>query len=265
MKEGPRKLGKSDSDKKKFIDLDDIKDKAINITDKNRGKIKIREKIDEPFKRDKTPKLGKSDQQDLLSTIPDKLEPIQDKFKSIPWIANQKLILAILLIIFVAAITIFAVSSMQPASNTTNNTTAPVIAENHFDNGLISFDYPVGWKVNNETKAPVMVTVSKDENNSFVVMNEYLNTTSFTQRVLLWRQNIMQTGSINYESNITIDNTTGYNIEASYKVNNTTFNARGIAVEKNNTIYFIMFIFNNSLLDYKDDMNLVINSFHIIH
>ena len=75
----------------------------------------------------------------------------------------------------------------------------------------------------------------------------------------------MQSGSITYESNITIDNSTGYNIEASYKVNNTTFNARGIAVEKNNTIYFIMFIFNDSLLDYKDDMNQVINSFHIIH
>jgi hypothetical protein len=96
-------------------------------------------------------------------------------------------------------------------------------------------------------------------------MNENLNQTSFTQRVLLWRQNIMQTGTINHESNITIDNTTGYNIEASYKVNNTTFNARGVAVSKNNTIYFIMFIFNNSLLDYKDQMDQVINSFHIIH
>jgi glutamine cyclotransferase len=171
-----------------------------------------------------------------------------------------------LLIILIGAIALYATNNMQTASNTTNNTTiTPVIAENHFDNGLISFDYPKGWKVTNGTKAPVIVTVSKDENNSFVVMNEYLNKTSFTQRVLLWRQNIMQTGSITYESNITIDNSTGYNIEASYKVNNTTFNARGIAVEKNNTIYFIMFIFNDSLLDYKDDMNQVINSFHIIH
>lgn len=264
MKGGPKKLGKSDS-RKKFIDLDDLKDKAISVKDKNKDKLKIREISGEPFKRDKNPKLGKSDQQDLLSTIPAKLEPIQDKFKSIPWINNKKLILLIVLIIIIGIIGLFAANNIPASNNTNNTTTTPVLAENHFDNGLVSFDYPKGWNVTNGTKAPVIVTVSKDENNSFVVMNENLNTTSFSQRVLLWRQNIMQTAEITYESNITIDNTTGYNIEASYKINNTTFNARGVAVSKNNTIYFIMFIFNNSLLDYKDEMNQVINSFHIIH
>ena len=265
MKDGPRKLGKSDSHKK-FIDLDDIKDKAIGIKDKNRDKIKISEKRKDPFKKEKTPKLGKSDQQNLLSKFSLDLEPIRDEFKSIPWINNKRLILLIILIIIIGFVGVFAANNIPSTSNKTNNTNiTPVAAENHFDNGLISFDYPKGWNVTNGTKAPVIVTVSKDENNSFVIMNEYLNKTSFTQRVLLWRQNIMQTADITYESNITIDNTTGYNIEASYKVNNTTFNARGVAVAKNNTIYFIMFIFNNSLLDYKDQMNQVINSFHIIH
>jgi len=265
LKDSPKKLGKSDS-RKKFIDLDNLKDKASSIKDKNKDKLDIREKSVDPFKRDKTPKLGKSDQQNVLNKFSDILEPISNKLESIPWITNQRLILIILLFILVGAVGLLAANNTPTTINNTNNTTIiPAVSENHFDNGLISFDYPKGWNVTNGTKAPVIVTVSKDENNSFVVMNENLNKTSFTQRVLLWRQNIMQTATINYESNITIDNTTGYNIEASYKVDNTTYNARGVAVAKNNTIYFIMFIFNNSLLDYKDEMNQVINSFHIIH
>lgn len=264
MKEGPRKLGKDDS-RKKIIDLDDLKDKAITIKDKNRDKIISREKSRDPFKKENSPKLGKSNQHNVLTTFSHGLKPFQDRLKSIPWINNRRLILTVILIILIGAIGIFAVNNMKPATNVTNNTNITPVAENHFNNGLISFDYPKGWNVTNGTQSPVIVTVSKDENNSFVVMSEYLNKTSFSQRVLLWRQNIMQTGDITYESNITIDNTTGYNVEASYKSNNTTYNIRGVAVAKENTIYFIMFIFNSSLLDYKDEMNQVINSFHIIH
>lgn len=258
MTDGPKKLGKNDS-RKKIIDLDDLKDKATRIKDKNRGKLNIKERNIDPFKKNHTPPLGKSKQRSPLSDI-------LKKIKSIPYITDKRVILIIVFIICIGLVGVLVANSLKVAPNNTNatNNTTPLI-ENHFDNGLISFDYPKGWKVTNGTKAPVMVTVAKDENNSFVVMNEYLNKTTFGERVLLWRQNILQTGAITHESNITIDNTTGYNFEASYKVNNTTFNARGIALAKNNTIYFIMFIFNGSLLDYKDEMNQVIESFHILH
>ncbi len=259
MKDSPRKLGKNDSRKSKMIDLDDLKDKAISIKDKNKDKLTSKGKRLNTSRNGNTPKLGKSDQKKVLTFS-------FDKFRRIPGINNKRLVLVIIFIILIGIMGVLAANSFTTTPNITNNTTKvqPVL-ENHFDNGLISFDYPKGWNVTNGTKAPVIVTVSKDENNSFVVMNEYLNKTTFTERVLLWRQNILQTGAITYESNITIDNSSGYNIEASYKVNNTTYNARGVAVSKNNTIYFVMFIFNKSLLDYKDEMNQVINSFHIIH
>ena len=258
-KDGPPKLGKSDNHKSKIIDLDELKDKAVNLKDKNKEKIKIKsqDKSFDSFKKENTPKLGKSNQTSILTEYTDKL-------RSIPWPKNKKLILIIILIILIGAIGILTANNFQPTPNKTNNTNnTPKILENHFDNGLISFDYPQGWNVTNGTKAPLIVTVSKDENNSFVVMNENLNNTTFNDRVLQWRQNILQTGDITYESNITIDNSTGYNVEASYKINNTTYNVRGIAVSKNKTIYFVMFIFNKSLLDYKDEMDQVINSFHI--
>ena len=258
MTKGPKKLGKSDS-QKKFIDLDDIKDKAINIKDKNKGKLNVKDKGTDFFKKDSTPKLGKSGEKNILTNF-------SNKIRAIPLPINRRLILVVIFIILICGIGVLAANSFKTPVNKTNNTTiTPPVVTNHYDNGLISFDYPIGWNVTNGTKAPVIVTVSQDENNSFVVMNENLNNTTFMGRVQQWRQNILQTGDITYESNITIDNTTGYNIEASYKVNNTTYNARGIAVSKNNTVYFIMFIFNKSLLDYKDEMNQVINSFHIIH
>lgn len=263
MTDGPKKLSKSDS-RKKFIDLDDIKDKATSIKDKNRGKLNIKNKASEPFKRDTSPKLGKSDQKSIFSSSI--FSDINSKLKAIPLITDKRLIIIIILIILIVAVGFLAANSFKPTANKTNNTNnTPIVVENHFDNGLISFDYPKGWNVTNGSKAPVIVTVSKDENNSFVVMNENLNQTSFSDRVYAWRQNILQTGAISYENNITIDNSTGYSIEATYRVNNTTYNARGVAVSKNNTIYFVMFIFKGSLLDYKDEMNQVINTFHIIH
>jgi hypothetical protein len=258
LTDGPKKLSKNDS-RKKFIDLDNIKEKATSIKDKNRSKLNIKDKASEPFRRDNPPQLGKSDQQNVLSDV-------YNKLRAIPLITNKRLILIIIFIILIGAVGFLAANSFKTTANKTNTTNnTPIVADNHFDNGLISFDYPKGWNVTNGTKAPVIVTVSKDENNSFVVMNEYLNKTTFTDRVQTWRQNILQTGAISYESNITIDNTTGYSIEAIYQVNNTTYNARGVAVSKNNTIYFVMFIFKGSLLDYKDEMNQVINSFHIVH
>lgn len=268
MNDGPRKLGKNDSRKSKIIDLDDLKDKTITIKDKNRDKNKgkgknlgtIKGKSLNTSQKEYPSKLGKDNERNILKSFSDKLS-------GIPFINDKRIVLMVILIILICLVGVWAANSFQATANETNTTTdiQPEPPKNHFDNGLISFDYPEGWNVTNGTEAPVVVTVSKDENNSFVVMNEDLNNTTFTERVLLWRQNILQSGDITYENNITIDNSRGYNIEASYKVNNTTFNARGVAVSKNETIYFVMFIFNQSLLDYKDEMDLVINSFHILH
>jgi hypothetical protein len=269
-KNGPPKLGKSDSRRSKSINLDDIKDKAISIKDKTKEKAKVKsrdktkDKSDDSFRKETPPKLGKPEKTNPLKLYLQKLRHISF-FKNIK--LNKKLILVLAIIVLVVAVGAFAANQSPPTTNKTNNTTntTPVVSENHFDNGIVSFDYPKGWKVINGTKNPVIVTVSKDENNSFSVMNENLRNTSFAERVLIWRQNILQSGSITYENNITMDNISGYNIEATYKVNNTIFNTRGIAISKNGTAYFVIFIFNNSLLDYKNDMEQVINSFHVIY
>lgn len=291
MNDGPRKLGKDDSRKTKIIDLDDLKDlkdKAITIKDKNKGKITGKGKSLVAGKGLGTGKrngLGKgknlnpkgnglsSSRKEYPSKLgkpggksdDDVFKLFSDKLKKIPGITDKKIVLGVLLIILVSIIGVLAVNSFNTTHNETNTTNITTPTTNHFENGLISFDYPLGWKVENGTSAPVIVTVSKNENNSFVVLNEDLENLTFDERVSIWRDNILQSGTINYESNITIDGAQGYNVEFTGRVNDTTFNARGVAVSRNTTIYFVMFIFDSSLLDYKDDMNLVINSFHILH
>jgi hypothetical protein len=259
-KDGPAKLGKSDSHKSK-INLDDLKDKAISIKDKTKEKTKVkgRNKTDDYSRKTVPTQLAKSDQVNPLKLLFYKL-------KDVSLFKNRRLILVVALIVLIVAAGVLAINH-SPSSNQTNNSTntTPVLAENHFDNGLVSFDYPKGWKVTNSTKSPIIATVSKDENNSFSVMNENLKNTTFGERIIQWRQNILQTGDITYEGNITVNNVSGYNIEATYKVNNTIYNTRGIAISKNNTVYFVIFIFNKSLLDYKNEMDQVINSFHVIH
>ena len=256
----PRSLGRPSNGK----GLDKGKGKSL-VTGKSLGKDKgnglspaKRKGLGKPPK-DHPSILGKSDDRDELSLLSDELQKI-------PGIKDKRIVLGVLLIIFICVVGLLAINSFNTTHNATNNTTnitSPPV--NHFENGLISFDYPEGWNVTNGTKAPVVVTVAKNENNSFVVMNEDLGNHTFQDRMSQRRENIMQTGAITYEGNITIDNSTGYNIEFAHKVNNTTFNARGVAVSKNTTIYFVMFIFDSSPLDYKDEMDLVINSFHIIH
>ena len=291
MNNGPRKLGKDDSRKSKIIDLDnlkDLKDKAITIKDKNKDKITGKgrslvsgKKFSKDSRNDKKGKslsskgngsrssqkgsrtklgilAGKSDDKNVVKLLSDRL-------KKIPGITDKKIISGVLIIILVCIIGALAVSSFNTTHNETNDTNTTTPTTNHYDNGLISFDYPLGWNIANGTSAPIIVTVAKNENNSFVVMNEDLKNLTFDERVSIWKDNILQSGSITHESNITMDGTKGYNVEFSSMVNNTIFNARGVAVSKNTTIYFVVFIFDSSLLDYKDDMDLVINSFHIIH
>jgi hypothetical protein len=111
------------------------------------------------------------------------------------------------------------------------------------------------------------VTVQKDPNNSFSVFNEVLGNTSFAELIIQWRQSILQNGQITYEGNFTMDGVNGYDIEATYNntttSNNTIYNTRGIAIDKNQTAYFIIFTFNTTSLNYKDQMDQVINSFHV--
>lgn len=256
MRDGPRKLGKNDSRKSKLIDLDGLKDKAISIKDSKRDKIHGMGKSFSSTRREIPTRLGKPRQKESSLSF-DGL---------IPGFIDKKIVLAVLGVILICVLGVLFAGSFTPSSNVTNNTTSEnaTVPANHFNNGLISFDYPAGWNVTNGTKPPVVVTVSKDENNSFVVMNSDLKEVSFSDRVFEWKMNILQSGELSYEGNITIDNSTGYNIEATYMSNSSTYNVRGVAVSKGDTVYFIMFVFNKSLLDYKEDMNMVINSFHII-
>jgi hypothetical protein len=52
-------------------------------------------------------------------------------------------------------------------------------------------------------------------------------------------------------------------VETSIKSDSTTYITRGVAFQKNKKVYFLVFVFNESLLTYKDDMDLILNSFHV--
>ena len=69
---------------------------------------------------------------------------------------------------------------------------------------------------------------------------------------------------IYYEGDMTVDNSTAYELMANYKPGDKVYTTRGIAFRKNNTVYFIIFVFDRPLLDFKNEMDKVINSFHVI-
>lgn len=186
--------------------------------------------------------------------------------KNIPKILGKKSIIGIIiLIILVATTAMWFLGDNKTITNQSNNTTTQMnTLKNHFNNGNISFDYPEGWNVTNTTnQASLIVTVTDDENNSFSVFREDLLTQNFTYRVASWRSNILANGMIYYEGDLTIDNTTAYELEANYKPNDKVFTTRGIAFQKNNSAYFVIFVFDKPLLDYKNEMDTVINSFHV--
>jgi hypothetical protein len=179
---------------------------------------------------------------------------------------NRVIILFIVIIVLIGGFfSVFAYinyenSRNQPvnAVNLTNTT------KNHYDDNNISFDYPAGWNISKEkVTAPLVVTVEKDKNNSFSVFKETLGTKSYVERMTEWRAKINSQGSINYEGNLTIDGVAAYDIEFTYKNTNGTYNSRGMGFAKNGTAYFIIFVFNKSLLMYKNEMDMVINSFHV--
>lgn len=152
----------------------------------------------------------------------------------------------------------------KPVNQTVNTTNLTNVTKNHYDDKNMSFDYPDGWNISKDkVTPPLVVTVAKDENNSLSVFRETLGTKNFIDRLREWRSNINSQGNINYEGNLTIDGLTAYDVEATYKNSNGTYNSRGIGFEKNGTAYFIVFVFNKSLLMYKNEMDTVINSFHV--
>ncbi|BDZ71901.1 PsbP-related protein [Methanobacterium petrolearium] len=174
----------------------------------------------------------------------------------------------IILIIIIATAAMWAMDDKNiknPSNNTSNQTN---ITKNHYSDGNISFDYPEGWDVtpNNITSSSqfnLIVTVSKDENNSLSIFKEELGTQNFTYSVASWRANVIQNGMIYYEGDLTVDNCTAYEFMANYKPEDKVYTIRGIAFQKNRTGYYLMFVFDNALLNYKTEMDKVINSFHV--
>ncbi len=270
-KDNPPKLGKNDPDSKKF-NLDDLKGKASVIKDKSRI---VSDDASRHLKLDKSrdyksyPKRVKNSNTITGDISPHKLGKSEEPEDRTSKFDKRIFLGLIVLIIIIIAGTILADGGGHKniTANQTNNTTSPVsVNQNHYDNGIISFDYPLGWSVSkNEVQAPLIVTVEKDPNNSFSIFQEDLGTTSFSEFLLQWRQSIIQNGAISYEGNISMDGVNGYDIESTYNNNttNTTYNTRGVAIDKNKTAYIVIFIFNTSSLNYKDQMDQVINSFHV--
>jgi hypothetical protein len=180
-------------------------------------------------------------------------------------LGKKKSFLAILGIIFlIGAVAIWAGDYKKPTLNKNKNTTTNFTTlKNHFDNGVISFDYPKGWNITANAQPPLIVTVEQNENNSFSVLSENLENSNFTQKVLEWKTNLQKNGMIYYEGITTVDGSDAYEIQGNYKPGNKIYSTRGIALVRDQTAYFIFFIFDKPLLDYKNEMDLVINSFHV--
>jgi hypothetical protein len=257
------------------------------------GPFKFRKTDSNNLKKDSPLKLRKPPDSDKSKkTIPLKLKkrdsdkskkdgPIKlkrpgindsSKFSSFNWtkIANEigkrKFFLAIMVIIvLIAAVAIMAGEYKKPALNLNkNNITNFTTLKNHYDDGKISFDYPNGWNISqNPTQPPLIVTVEQNDNNSFSVLSENLENSNFTQKVLEWKTNLQKNGMIYYEGVTTVDGTDAYEIQGNYKPGDKIYSTRGIALVRDRTAYFIIFIFDKPLLNYKNEMDLVINSFHV--
>jgi hypothetical protein len=261
-KDSSSKLGKASADIKEKVGSLKLKEGKNSITSKvNSLKTK---KLDNGKRGNEGPtrlRVPHTESQEKFSS--------DDLKKNIPKILGKKsfigIIGIIILIILVVSAAMWVIGDNKTTTNQSNNSTTHMnTLKNHFNNSNISFDYPEGWNVTNATnQATLIVTVTDDENNSFSVFKEDLLTQNFTYRVASWRSNILAKGMIYYEGDLTIDNTTAYELEANYKPNDKVFTTRGIAFQKNNSAYFVIFVFDKPLLDYKNEMDTVINSFHV--
>lgn len=202
-------------------------------------------------------KKGPTSRKDLLS------QKVQEKRGYIS--ANRRLffILAVVICLVVA----FALYSGSEAGNETNinqtNNSQANATFNIYDDENITFNYPLNWNISEEVESPVMVTVYKDNNNLLSVFSEDLGNMTLHDKLVEWKANLLQTSNITYEQAITVDNARAYDVESSIQSDSTTYVTRGVAFEKNRRVYFLVFVFNQSLLNYKDDMELILNSFHV--
>jgi PsbP-like protein len=180
-------------------------------------------------------------------------------------IGKKKSFLGILgIIVLIAAVAIWAGDYKKPSLNQNKNADTNFTGlKNHYDNGVISFDYPKGWNITPNPQPPLIVTVEQNENNSFSVLSENLEYSNFAQKVLEWKTNLQKNGMIYYEGITTVDGSDAYEIQGNYKPGNKIYSTRGIALVRDQTAYFIIFIFDKPLLDYKKEMDIVINSFHV--
>lgn len=263
-KEGSRKFRKPETNIREKVSSLKLKERGTEITSKV-SSLKSKSK-DDKEKKDGPRKLGKLDTEAKEKSRSDGLT------KNTKRILREKPLLSIIgiifLIILIVSVGMYAIGDKSILNQTNNTTNQTDSIKNHYSDGNISFDYPEGWNVtidNNNTSGQydLIVTVSKNENNSVSIFRQELGTQNFTYSVAAWRSNILKNGMIYYEGDLTIDNTTAYELEANYKPADTVFTTRGIAFKKNNTAYFIIFVFDEALLDYKNEMDKVINSFHV--
>jgi hypothetical protein len=179
--------------------------------------------------------------------------------------ANGRLVFILAAII--CLLVVFAIYSGSEAGNETNTNQTNISQSNAtfniYDNENITFNYPLDWNVSEDVESPVMVTVYKDDNNLLSVFSENLGNRTLYDKLVEWKSNLLQTSNITYEQAITVDNARAYDVESSVKSDSTTYVTRGVAFEKNKRVYFLVFVFNQSLLNYKEDMELILNSFHV--
>ena len=202
-------------------------------------------------------KKGPTSRKDLLS------QKVQEKRGYIS--ANRRLFF--ILAAFICLVVAFALYSGSEAGNETNtnqtNNSQANATFNIYDDENITFNYPLNWNLSEEVESPVMVTVYKDNNNLLSVFSEDLGNMTLHDKLVEWKANLLQTSNITYEQAITVDNARAYDVESSIQSDSTTYVTRGVAFEKNRRVYFLVFVFNQSLLNYKDDMELILNSFHV--
>lgn len=179
--------------------------------------------------------------------------------------ANRRLvfILALIICLVVAVAMYSGIPVGNETKNNQNNTTPTNTTFNIYDNENITFNYPLDWNISQEVESPVMVTVYKDNNNLLSVFSENLGNMTLYDKLVEWKSNLLKTSNITYEQAITVDNSRAYDVETSIKSDSTTYITRGVAFEKNKKVYFLVFVFNESLLTYKDDMDLILSSFHV--
>ena len=180
---------------------------------------------------------------------------------------KPSIILIIIILLILASIAYVLTADGDRSSNSSmakSQKNKTISSLGHYEDKMISFNYPAGWKVSQEaTKLPLLVTIEKNLTNSFSVFSEDLGNQNFVDRLKEWRATINSQGDIYYERTLTVDGTTAYDVQSTYTVGSSKYSSRGIAIEKNKTAYFIIFVFDGPLIDYKDEMELVIKSFHV--